>query len=270
MKPAVSVYYGMSVLVNYTPQGVTFHLRNGGQERFLIVATFWCLSLLHWMAKLWPEGASMKAGRLILTAILRIKCNLNRNSVSNRILMGLSASILLLSLPSYTLDTFLQMLATLWAVSGLFLAQLSHFPTSHLLWCPLKGKNSSASSITCFTCSEVPQSLGETWFIPCAATGQCSPLGDVALGCRESVACSGHFSPSLPAGRKLSADLGKFCLHWKASFFSVHAPGNPCSEPLGTRGAIEEGANQGKASALNHWTCPRPLWNSMFVCVCVQ
>lgn len=236
VKPAVSVYYGMSMPVNYTPQGITFHLTNGGQERLLIVATFWCLSLFQWMAKLWPEGPFMKVGRLILAAILRMKCNLNCNSVSSRILMGLSESVLLFSLPSYTLDLFLQMLATLWAVSGLFLAQLSHFPTSHLPWCPLKGKNRSATSIACFTCSEVSQSLVET-----RATRQCSPPGDVALGCRESAAYPGHFPSSFPAGRKPSADPGEFCLHRKVSFFSVHAPGNPCSEALGTRGAVQEG-----------------------------
>lgn len=55
----------------------------------------------------------MKVGRLILAAILRIKCNLNCNGVSSRILMGLSESVLLFSLPSYTLDLCLQMLATL-------------------------------------------------------------------------------------------------------------------------------------------------------------
>lgn len=92
--------------------------------------------------------------------------------------------------------------------------------------CPLKGKNRSASSIARFTCSEVPQCLGGTRFIPCA-TGQRSLLGDIALGCRESVACSGHFPSSLPAGRKPSADRNKFCLCWKVSFFSVHAQGIP-------------------------------------------
>lgn len=61
----------------------------------------------------------MKVGRLILTAILRIKCNLNCNGVSSRILMGLSESVLLFSLPSYTLDPCLQMLATLLVFSWL-------------------------------------------------------------------------------------------------------------------------------------------------------
>lgn len=52
------------------------------------------------MAKLWPEGPFMKVGRLTLAAILRIKCNLNCNDVSSGILMGLSESVLLFSLPS--------------------------------------------------------------------------------------------------------------------------------------------------------------------------
>ena len=42
---------------------------------------------------------------------------------------------------------------------------------------------------------------------------------------------------SLPAGTKPSAKPGKFCLCVKVSFFSVHTPGNPCSEPLGTGGS---------------------------------
>lgn len=93
-------------------QGITSHFRNRGQERLLIVATFWCLSLFQRMAKLWPEGPFMKVGRLTLIAILRIKCNLNCNGISSRILMG-CLSHLVFSLPSYTLDPFLQMLATL-------------------------------------------------------------------------------------------------------------------------------------------------------------
>jgi len=97
----------------------------------------------------------------------------------------------------------------------------------------------------------VPQSLGETQFVSCA-TGQSSPLGDVALGSSESVLRSFHritelfrlektfkiieSNPSsLSAGRKPSGDPGKFYLCWKGSFFSVHAQGSPCSEPLGTR-----------------------------------
>lgn len=266
MKPADSTYYGMSMHVNYTLQGITFHLRNWGQERLLIVATIWCLYLFQWLAKLWPEGPFLKAGRLTLAAILRMKCNVNCSGVSSRILVGLSESVWLFSLPSYILDMSLQLLATLWVVSGLFLAQLSRFLTSHLLWYPLKGKNRSASPLACFSCSEVSQSLGETWFTPCAM-GQCSPLGNVALGCRENVACFGHFPPSFPARRKLGADASKFCL-WKFFFFSVHTPGNPHSEPLGTSGVVQERANQGKASALNHWTFPWPLWNSaLWACV---
>lgn len=191
----------------------------------------------------------MKVGRLILTAVLRIKCNLNCNGVLSRILMGLSESVLLFSLPSYTLDLFLQTLATLRAAAGLFLAQLSRFPTSHLLWCLLKGKNRSASSIACFTCSEAPQSLGFTPY----ATGQCSPLGDVALG------CSGHFLPRLPVGRKPSLIQASSASAGKSLFLCMSQAGNPWSEPLDARGAVQEGAKQGKASALNHWTCPQPF-----------
>lgn len=55
----------------------------------------------------------MKVGRLTLISILRIKCNLNCSGVSSRILMGVCESVLLFYLPSYTLDTSIQMLATL-------------------------------------------------------------------------------------------------------------------------------------------------------------
>lgn len=80
----------------------------------------------------------MKAERLTLAAILRMKYNVNCSGVSSRILIGLSESVLLFSLLSYMLDMSLQLLATLWVVSGLSLAQLSRFPTSHLLMMPIK------------------------------------------------------------------------------------------------------------------------------------
>lgn len=93
----------------------------------------------------------------------------------------------------------------------------------------------------------------------------CSPLRDVALGHRESVACSGNFPSSLPAGRKPSADPGKFCLCWKVSFFPVQAPGNPCSEPLGARELY--GREQTRAKHLPSTTehAPGP---SEIVCLC--
>lgn len=68
------------------------------------------------------SGPFVKAGRLTLNAILRIKCYLSHNYVSSRILTGILESVLLFSLPSYPLNALLQMLAMLWAVSGLFLA----------------------------------------------------------------------------------------------------------------------------------------------------
>lgn len=55
----------------------------------------------------------MKAERLTLAAILRMKYNVNCSGVSSRILMGLSESVLLFSLLSYMLDMSLQLLATL-------------------------------------------------------------------------------------------------------------------------------------------------------------
>lgn len=201
--------HGVPVLVNYTPQGITFHCRNWGQERLLIVATVWCLFLFQWMAKLWPEGSFMKVGRLVFTAILRTKCNLTGSGVSSRILWSyLSQSHYFLS--QLHTQQFLQVQGTLWAVSVFFLAQPSCLPTSWLLWYPLKGKNHSASSIACSAWSEVSEHLGKPWFI-LRATGQSSPLGKGALGCRESVACPGHFLLNLSAGRKMSTDLGRFC-----------------------------------------------------------
>lgn len=52
------------------------------------------------MAKLWPEGPFMKVGRPVFAAILRTKCNLTSNGVSSRILMELSESVSLFSLPA--------------------------------------------------------------------------------------------------------------------------------------------------------------------------
>lgn len=146
--------------MSHTLQGLTFHLSTWGQERLLTAAASGCLCLSQWMAKLWPEGPFMKAGRLTLTTILRKECNLNHNYASSRVSMGMPESVLLFSLPSYPPDVFLQMLAMLWAASGLFLAQLCCFPTSHLVWCPLEGKNCFISSVISFAWSEVPQSLG--------------------------------------------------------------------------------------------------------------
>lgn len=63
------------------------------------MATIWCLFLFQGMAKLCPEGPFMKVGRLF-TAILRTKCNLTSNGVCSRILMELSESVSLFSLPA--------------------------------------------------------------------------------------------------------------------------------------------------------------------------
>lgn len=149
MKPAVSVHLSTLVFVNYTPQGITLHCRNWGQEGLLIVATVWCLFLFQWMAKLWPEGAFMKVGRLVFTAILRTKCNLTRNGVSSRILMELSESDSLFSLPaahSAVLTGAGNPLSSL--CFFLSSAQLSSHQLLTVM--PLKGKNCSAFSIACF------------------------------------------------------------------------------------------------------------------------
>lgn len=183
----------MLVLVNYTPQATTFYCRNWGQERLLIVATIWCLFLFQWMAKLWPEGPFMKVGRLVFTSILRTKCNLTSSGILSRILMELSESVSQFSLPAAH--------SALLTGAGNPLSSFCSF---------LKRQEPLCLFHACFTCSEVSQYLGKPWFILCAS-GQCSPLGKVALGCRESVACPGHFLPDLSAGRKMSADLGKFC-----------------------------------------------------------
>lgn len=146
-----------------------------------------------------------------------------------------------------------------------FLVQFSCLPTSCLVWYPLKGKNCSAYSIACFIWSEVSQYLGKPWFI-LRATGQCSPLGQVALGCRESVACPGNFLLNLSAGRKMSTDLGEFCLSWKVSFFSVHAPGIPAvSVPVGS---CIGGSKPGQSSCLP-WLSTAPAHLEHWVCVCV-
>lgn len=189
------------------------------QKTFPNMEAFWCVSLLQWTDKLWLEGPFMKG-----VAIWRIKCNPNCNDDSSRILRSCLSQVSLFSLLSYVLIPISQMLATLWVVPGLFLAQLSCFPTSHILWCLLKGKNHSASFITCFTCSELSQSLGETSFIPCT-TGQRSPLGGVVLGCKDSVARSGHFPSGFHLGRSRVLILASSACTGRCSLCT-----NPCLE----------------------------------------
>lgn len=268
MKSAVSVYYGMPVLLNYALQGITFHLRNQGQERLFIVATFWCLSLFQRMAKLWPEGPFIRVRRLTLTAILRIKCNLNCKSVSTRMLIGQSESVLLFSLPSYIFDAFLQMLATPWVVSGLFLAQLSHFPSSHLLWSPIKGKNHSASSITCFTCLEVPRSLGETWCIYTACHWAVLPSGGCCAGMQGE--CS--MLQSLPiqsSSREVAERWARQALPLPESLSLLCAcPREYHALSLWAQGELYRREQTRATICLQPLNMPWPLWNNVCVRVC--
>lgn len=139
-------------------------------------------------------GTFYESWKASVYAILRTKCNLTGNGVSRRILMELSQSHYFLS--QLHIQQLLQVQATLPAVSVFFLAQPSCLPTSCLLRYPLKDKNCSAYSIACFAWSEMSQYLGKPWFILCA---------------------TGHFLFNLSAGRKVSTDLGEFCLSWRVS-----------------------------------------------------
>lgn len=94
------------LLVSHTQQIITSPPQLGSGEAPTAAASG-CLSLFQWMAK-----SFVKAGRLTLIAILRIKCYLSHNYVSSRTLTGMLESVLF-SLPSYPVNAFLQMLAML-------------------------------------------------------------------------------------------------------------------------------------------------------------